>query len=96
MTPLSQTAFFPSPRDVVVIASYNSMVGTDVSSALLEHPRTGVGILVDGSGATANIPAERWAPFLGCVAEAKECLKENGGGSWSRPQWVSFTQQNQA
>ncbi|KAJ7705242.1 hypothetical protein B0H14DRAFT_3027646 [Mycena olivaceomarginata] len=74
---------------VVAIESYNSMGGTGVSFAALQHPSTGVGIVVDDRGVVAEVPEERWSEFLAWVAEAKENLKVGAGGSWSRPQYES-------
>lgn len=85
----TSSVFLPSPQEVVAIESYNSMGGTGVSFAALEHPSTGVGIVVDDRGVVAEVPQERWSEFLGWVAEAKENLKVGAGGSWSRPQYVS-------
>ncbi|KAF8181912.1 hypothetical protein K438DRAFT_1975857 [Mycena galopus ATCC 62051] len=76
-------------RDVVLIESYNSLEDDGVSSAFLQHPQTGTGIAVDRKGDVAEVPSQQWSEFLGCIADAKKTLKENGGGSWSRPQWQS-------
>ncbi|KAJ7323557.1 hypothetical protein DFH08DRAFT_817592 [Mycena albidolilacea] len=85
----TSSVFLPSPQEVVAIESYNSMGGTGVSFVALQHPSTGLGIVVDDRGAVAEVPEERWSEFLAWVAEAKENLKVDGGGSWSRPQYES-------
>ncbi|KAJ7826272.1 hypothetical protein B0H14DRAFT_2817442 [Mycena olivaceomarginata] len=79
----TSSVFLPSPQEVVAIESYNSMGGTGVSFAALQHPSTGVGIVVDDRGVVAEVPEERWSEFLAWVAEAKE--KPEGG----RPQYES-------
>jgi hypothetical protein len=90
-TPYS--VFLLSAQEVVAIESYklnyNSVGDTGVSFAAFQHPSTGVGIVVDDRGAVAEVPEERWSEFLAWVAEAKENLKVDGGGSWGRPQYVS-------
>lgn len=88
MSTAESLVFLPTPRDVVVIESYNSMGGTRFSSAFLQHPRTGAGILVDERGELVEIGQEKWSEFIGWIADAKETTKESGGGSWSRPQYV--------
>ncbi|KAJ7645225.1 hypothetical protein DFH06DRAFT_1477067 [Mycena polygramma] len=64
-----------------------STTPTAFASASDVERANGTGLLVDSSsGSTKEIPQERWSEFLSCVADATKALKENGGGSWSRPQ----------
>ncbi|KAJ7826280.1 hypothetical protein B0H14DRAFT_2817467 [Mycena olivaceomarginata] len=74
---------------VAEASSYNSPEDSGVGSVFLQHPDAGVGIIVDDWRSIAEVPPGRWAELLGTVAEAKKSLKEHGGGTWSRPHWVS-------
>ncbi|KAF7339185.1 hypothetical protein MVEN_01995800 [Mycena venus] len=89
MSTAESLVFLPTPRDVVVIESVNSLGGAYFTSAFLQHPKTGAGILVDERGELVEIGQEKWSEFLELVADAKEVTKDSGGGSWSRPQYES-------
>ncbi|KAJ6594859.1 hypothetical protein B0H19DRAFT_1366613 [Mycena capillaripes] len=80
---------FPTltPRDTVVITSYNAVQGTGVDLAFLQHPVNGsMGVLVNDDGIIAEVREDKWSEFLRYVVDAKETAKKFGGGSWSRPQ----------
>ncbi|KAJ7120036.1 hypothetical protein C8R44DRAFT_877511 [Mycena epipterygia] len=84
----SDLSFTPCARDMLIIESFNSMCGSGVSSAFIQHPSTPVGFLLNHRG-IATVPPEKWAVLLQCVKDAIQIIKQEGGMSWSRPQYES-------
>ncbi|KAJ7626908.1 hypothetical protein FB45DRAFT_1029286 [Roridomyces roridus] len=89
--PSNIAPFIAGPHSVLVLESYNAMGGSGVSSAFLYLPNNSqAGVVISSKGLLGEVPNDRWAELMGVVEAAKIFIdEENGGGTWSRPQYVS-------
>ncbi|KAJ7289686.1 hypothetical protein C8J57DRAFT_1278228 [Mycena rebaudengoi] len=82
-------SFTPTRNYILLIESWEGMVGGGIALALLFNPQNkDAGILVNHSGKTADIPAEKWATLQTLVTDALQIVIQ-GGASWCRPQTAS-------